>query len=102
MQDRGYVELIEKKLQPTARGEVVTDRLLEHFPEIMDPKFTSYMEDELDKIEEQHLDWVHVLREFYEPFRASLDRTPGDGAVSRRTQRVHLPRMRQGDGVPPW
>ncbi len=74
VQDRGYVELIEKKLQPTARGEVVTDRLLEHFPEIMDPKFTSYMEDELDKIEEAHLDWVHVLREFYEPFRASLDR----------------------------
>jgi DNA topoisomerase-1 len=74
IQDRSYVELIDKKLQPTARGEMVTERLIEHFPEIMDVKFTSYMEEELDKIEEAHLDWVHVLREFYEPFKASLDK----------------------------
>jgi DNA topoisomerase-1 len=74
VQDRSYVDLIEKKLHPTARGEIVTQRLIEHFPDIMDVKFTSYMEDELDKIEEAHLDWVHVLREFYEPFQASLEK----------------------------
>jgi len=72
IQDRGYVQLIDKRLQPTGRGEVVTDRLIQHFPEIMDVKFTSYMEDELDKIEDAHLDWLHVLGEFYEPFRKSL------------------------------
>jgi DNA topoisomerase-1 len=74
VQDRGYVDLIDKKLQPTARGEMVTDKLIEHFPDIMDVKFTSYMEDELDKIEEAHLDWVHVLNEFYGPFKQDLDR----------------------------
>lgn len=77
IQDRGYVELMEKKLFPTARGELVTEQLIEHFPKIMDPKFTSYMEEELDKIEEAHLDWVHVLGEFYGPFRSSLEAAEG-------------------------
>jgi len=31
----------------------------------MDLAFTRYMEEQLDKIEEQHLDWVRVLNEFY-------------------------------------
>ncbi|MCO6438733.1 MAG: type I DNA topoisomerase [Phycisphaerae bacterium] len=74
IQDRSYVELRDRRLFPTARGEVVTEKLLQHFPQIMDLKFTSYMEEELDKIEEAHLDWVHVLNEFYEPFKAALEK----------------------------
>ena len=74
IQDRGYVELLEKRLHPTARGELVTEKLVTHFPRIMDIKFTSHMEEEFDKIEESHLDWVHVLQEFYEPFKKSLDK----------------------------
>ncbi len=73
IQDRGYVELVEKRFGPTSLGEVVTGQLVEHFPQIMDIKFTSHMEDELDKIEDAHLDWVHVLSEFYEPFKESLE-----------------------------
>ncbi|MCH8146965.1 MAG: type I DNA topoisomerase [Planctomycetes bacterium] len=72
IQDRDYVKLIDKRMHPTERGEIVTDKLVEHFPKIMDIKFTSYMEEELDKIEEAHLDWKHVLGEFYEPFREAL------------------------------
>jgi len=74
IQDRGYVELIDKKFFATDKGQIVTEKLIESFPKIMDVKFTSYMEDELDKIEEEHLDWVTVMREFYEPFKESLDR----------------------------
>ena len=74
IQDRGYVELTEKKLRPTARGEIVTEKLIAHFPKIMDIKFTSFMEEELDKVEDAHVEWTHVLREFYEPFKKSLDR----------------------------
>jgi DNA topoisomerase-1 len=72
IQDRGYVEQLEKKFHATATGEVVTDKLSEFFPQIMDIAFTRYMEEQLDKIEEQHLDWVAVLHEFYGPFKASL------------------------------
>ncbi|MCK4343376.1 MAG: type I DNA topoisomerase [Phycisphaerae bacterium] len=74
IQSRGYVELEERKFVPTSLGELVTDKLVRHFPKIMDVKFTSYMEDELDKIEEAHLDWVRVLHEFYDPFRDLLSR----------------------------
>ena len=74
IQDRGYVKLSEKKLHPTERGEIVNRKLIEHFPQIMDVKFTSYMEEELDKIEEAHLDWLHVLGEFYQPFKQALEK----------------------------
>jgi DNA topoisomerase-1 len=74
VQDRGYVQKTEKKFSPTDLGEVVTDKLNEYFPQIMDVTFTRHMEDQLDKIEEQHLDWLGVLREFYGPFRQSLDK----------------------------
>jgi DNA topoisomerase-1 len=74
VQDRGYVKLQERKLHPTERGEIVNAKLIEHFPQIMDVKFTSYMEEELDKIEDAHLDWLHVLGEFYEPFKKALEK----------------------------
>ena len=74
IQDRGYVELLEKRLHATARGELVTEKLVAHFPKIMDVKFTSHMEEEFDKIEEAHLDWTHVLSEFYGPFKKALEK----------------------------
>jgi DNA topoisomerase-1 len=73
IQERGYVEQKEKKFFATDLGEVVTDKLNEFFPKIMDVAFTRYMEEQLDKIEEQHLDWHGVLKEFYGPFKDSLD-----------------------------
>jgi len=73
IQDRGYVQKEDGKFSPTNLGKVVTAQLIEHFPRIMDVKFTSHMEEQLDKIEESHLDWVNVLNEFYEPFSKSLE-----------------------------
>jgi len=74
IQDRGYVEQLERKFHATDLGMVVTDKLDEHFPRVMDVTFTSAMEESLDKIEEQHLNWVEVLREFYGPFKENLER----------------------------
>lgn len=73
IQDRGYVEQTQKRFFATDLGEVVTDKLSEYFPNIMDIAFTRYMEEQLDKIEEHHLDWLRVLREFYGPFKESLE-----------------------------
>jgi DNA topoisomerase-1 len=73
VQERGYVEQTNKKFFATDLGEVVTDKLNEYFPKIMDIAFTRYMEEQLDKIEEQHLDWLGVLQEFYGPFKQNLD-----------------------------
>jgi DNA topoisomerase-1 len=73
IEERGYVEQIDKKFFATELGEVVTDKLNEYFPKIMDIAFTRYMEEQLDKIEEQHLDWLRVLQEFYGPFKENLE-----------------------------
>jgi len=73
IQERGYVEQRQRKFYATDLGEVVTEKLDEYFPKIMDISFTSYMEQELDKIEEQHLDWLKVLNEFYGPFKENLE-----------------------------
>lgn len=72
IQDRGYVDNVDRRLFATDKGMIVTDKLLEHFPDVMDYKFTSFMEDELDKIEDAHHDWVKVLHEFYDPFHKDL------------------------------
>ena len=74
IQDRGYVEQIDRKFHATDLGIVVTDKLDQHFPKVMDITFTSHMEEQLDRIEEQHLNWVEVLDEFYGPFKENLDR----------------------------
>ena len=73
IQDRNYVEQSERKFYATDLGEVVTDKLSNYFPKIMDIAFTRYMEEQLDKIEEQHLDWISVLKEFYGPFEKNLE-----------------------------
>ncbi|MBN1126776.1 MAG: type I DNA topoisomerase [Sedimentisphaerales bacterium] len=72
--DRSYVEKIDRKFHATDIGEVVTDKLCEFFPRVMDIAFTRHMESQLDKIEEQHLEWVNVLQEFYGPFKVNLDK----------------------------
>ncbi len=72
IQDRKYVEQLERKFHATDIGIVVTEKLSQFFPTVMDVAFTSHMEEQLDKIEEQHLDWISVLNEFYGPFSKSL------------------------------
>jgi DNA topoisomerase I len=73
IQDRKYVEQIERRMYATDLGEVVTDKLVEAFPRIMDVGYTREMESELDKVEEDHLDWVAMLHKFYGPFLKALE-----------------------------
>lgn len=72
--DRGYVRLEDRRFYPEDVGEVVTDLLVEHFPEIVDVGFTAKMEDELDDIAEGKMGWVQVLDEFYGPFERLLEK----------------------------
>ena len=83
VQKRGYVEQVERRFFATPMGERVTEKLVAHFPKIMDVKFTAYMESELDKIEESHKDWVEVLHEFYDPFHESLLRAKEEMEAER-------------------
>lgn len=71
--DRHYVLLEQRRFFPTPLGESVEKVMVRQFPDIFDVGFTSEMENELDKVEEGSLEWRNVLRDFYQPFAASLD-----------------------------
>jgi DNA topoisomerase-1 len=73
--DRDYVKQDEqKRLCPTQLGMLVTDLLVESFPDILNESFTAGLENDLDLVEAGDRDWLSVTRGFYTPFRADLDR----------------------------
>ncbi len=74
IQERGYVRLEDKRFFPNDVGEVVTDKLVQHFPDIFDVNFTALMEEDLDEIAEGLMGRAQVLHEFYVPFKEALDR----------------------------
>jgi DNA topoisomerase-1 len=70
---RNYVARDEnKKLKPTSIAFVVTDLLINHFPKIVDYKFTAKMEDDLDSIAAGQKKWQPVLADFYGDFHDNL------------------------------
>jgi DNA topoisomerase-1 len=73
IQDREYVQQIDRRFFATMLGSIVTTKLIQAFPEIMDVGFTAGMELKLDGVEEDHDDWVKLLRDFYGPFHAVVD-----------------------------
>ncbi len=74
IQDRGYVKQESRRFHATDTGKVVTDLLVKHFPRIMDVKFTSHFEEELDEIETGKCHYAAVLDEFWGPFSEALRR----------------------------
>ncbi len=80
IQSRRYVEVEDKRLVPTEIGEVVTDLLVEHFPDVMSVDFTARMEDDLDDIAEGK-PWLPVMDEFYGTFSNRLEKA--DEAIEK-------------------
>ena len=73
IQDRGYVDLEDRRFYPTPLGDTVAKLLVRVFPNIFDVDFTSRMENELDRVEEGELHWQDLLGEFYPPFKGQLE-----------------------------
>ena len=71
--DRGYVTKSGRSLQPTDTGEVVSDFLNDHFTKYISDHFTAEMENELDEIATGKRDYVSTLKNFYEPFRETIN-----------------------------
>ncbi len=72
IQDREYVNKVEKRLCPTPLGEVVTGLMMDRFNDIIDVEFTANMENELDDVEAGKRRWKDVLAEFYEGFHKEM------------------------------
>ena len=63
--DKGYAHLVTNALIPTFTAFAVTDLLEKHFPDIVDPSFTSKMEQTLDDIATGEVKWLPYLQQFY-------------------------------------
>ena len=72
IQDREYVNKVEKRLCPTPLGEVVTSLMMDRFHDIIDVEFTANMESRLDEVEEGKRRWKDVLSEFYRDFNLQM------------------------------
>jgi DNA topoisomerase-1 len=81
IQQRGYVERLDKRLVPTETGFLVNDLMIQYFPDIVDLQFTVRMEEDLDKIATGEDDWVYVMNEFWIPFSADLAKAQADMPV---------------------
>ena len=73
IQDRDYVIKQDKRLAPTALGEVVTGMMMDKFTDIIDVEFTANMENKLDAVEEGQQNWKELLRDFYGDFKKELE-----------------------------
>ena len=72
IQDREYVNKTEKRLVPTALGEVVTGLMMERFHDVIDIEFTANMEDSLDQVEAGQRNWKNLLEDFYKVFHQEM------------------------------
>ena len=73
IQDREYVNKVDKRLAPTSLGEVVTGLMQDRFQDIIDVEFTANMENRLDDIEAGKQNWKTVLAEFYKDFHKEME-----------------------------
>ncbi|HCK98994.1 MAG TPA: type I DNA topoisomerase [Candidatus Marinimicrobia bacterium] len=71
--NRKYVERKTGTLIPTDLGKTVNQILVQNMPKIVNVKFTAEMEEDLDEVEGNKKAWLDVIREFYKPFKESLD-----------------------------
>ena len=72
IQDREYVNKTDKRLAPTALGEVVTGLMMDRFQDIIDVEFTAGMENRLDDVEAGKQNWKDLLAEFYKDFHQEM------------------------------
>jgi len=72
IQERGYAKLANRRFYAEKLGDIVTSRLVDSFPDLMDYGFTAGMEGHLDQIAEAQAKWKTVLDDFYSDFIGKL------------------------------
>jgi DNA topoisomerase-1 len=94
IQQRKYVKLENRRFVPLELGEVVNRLMKQHFPEIVDVKFTAQVESGLDKIEDGEQEWTQLLKDFYGEFKRTLDQ------AESAMERVQRPVVEIGEACP--
>ncbi|MFT4919029.1 MAG: DNA topoisomerase-1 [Zhongshania aliphaticivorans] len=83
IQDRGYVRVDNRRFYAEKMGDIVTDRLVESFSNLLDYSFTARMEELLDEVAAGDKNWKKLLDEFYSEFRKTLEAAEAEDAGMR-------------------
>jgi DNA topoisomerase-1 len=94
IQERDYVTRVKGVFQPTGLGFATNDLLVQHFPDIINIKFTADMENELDDIAGNERRWPDVIQDFYLPFEKDLQK------AAQTAEKVKLADEPTGDACP--
>ncbi|MBP5359252.1 MAG: type I DNA topoisomerase [Treponema sp.] len=91
--DRYYVTRVNRQLVPTQLGRIICRILVESFPDVINEQFTSEVEDNLDKVEQNSLVWNSMIADFYNPFIAQVDKVMDTqeslkGSLDEQTDKV--------------
>ncbi len=72
IQDRGYVKVENKRFYALKMGDIVAERLIESFSDLMDYDFTAKMEVSLDEVAAGDKDWKKLLNDFFAGFSSQM------------------------------
>jgi DNA topoisomerase-1 len=81
IQQRGYVDRIDRRLIPTETGILVNDLMMQYFPAIIDYQFTARMEEDLDRVASGQVKWEKVMHAFYTPFEVTVRKAQAEMPV---------------------
>lgn len=83
IQSRDYTIKEKNTLRPTELGKITAQMLEDNFKPIMDPNFTSKMEDQLELVAEDEKDWRQILKEFWDVFEPMVEKAKKDAVVPK-------------------
>ena len=86
IQDRGYVQIEKRRFYAQKMGDIVTERLVESFSDLMDYNFTANMESALDDVAKGNRHWRELLDSFYSEFSETLQKAQNDDAGMRTNE----------------
>ena len=87
IQERGYVKVENRRFYAQKMGDIVAERLIESFSDLMDYDFTAKMEDDLDGVALGRLEWKQVLDTFYKGFSKQLSTATEDSDAGMRVNK---------------
>jgi DNA topoisomerase-1 len=73
LKDRGYVKLEKRRLYAEDKGRLVTAFMESFFSRYVEYDFTASLEEQLDRVSNNEIDWRQLLRDFWRDFTGALD-----------------------------
>jgi len=99
---RQYVDRDEGRFKPTVLGNAANEFLVKNFEDILSLPFTAEMEESLDKVALNKLNWIEMMKKFWKGFEKEVKKAEKDGErVKVETEKLDekCPECKEGDLV---